>query len=169
MVKYLAQFSRVNGQIFPALMVKYFPPKWWRCNAIYWKVYKDRNLAYVLAYNVTYFLEYIIGMSSELYNRIQSITDNAQKRKAIKSLSEAEKKSYVRYQTNLRQRKYMSNPVNRTLAYVLNAEYKKMIKVLHPNKARQNRTKHAEYMRAYRQARRHRWRCNVNISLRTWP
>ena len=95
-------------------------------------------------------------MSSELYNRIQAITDNAQRRKAIKALSENDKKSYVRYQTNLRQRKYMSNPVNRTLAYVMNAEYKKMVKVLHPNRARQNRTKHAEYMRMYRQVRKHK-------------
>ena len=95
-------------------------------------------------------------MSSELYNRIQAITDNAQKRKAIKSLSEADKKSYVRYQTNLRQHKYMSNPVNRALAYTLNAVYKNFVKALQPEKARQNRTKHAEYMRAYRQARRHR-------------
>ena len=89
-------------------------------------------------------------MSSEIYNNIQAITDFAQRRKAIKALSENDKKSYVRYQTNLRQRRYMSHPVHRTLAYTLNAEYKKMVKVLHPDKARQNRIKHAEYMRQYR-------------------
>ena len=94
-------------------------------------------------------------MSSELYSRIQSITDYAQRRKAIKALSETDKKSYVRYQNNLRQRKYMSNPVNRTNAYIHNAVYKNIIKV-DAHRARQNRIRHAEYMRMYRQARKHR-------------
>ena len=89
-------------------------------------------------------------MSSEIYNNIQAITDFAQRRKAIKALSENDKKSYVRYQTNLRQRRYMSHPVHRTNAYVLNAIYKNFIKALHPDKARQNRIKHAQYMREYR-------------------
>ena len=89
-------------------------------------------------------------MSSELYSRIQSITDYASRRKAIKALSETDKKSYVRYQTNLRQRRYMSHPVHRTNAYVLNAIYKNFIKALQPEKARQNKIKHAAYMRQYR-------------------
>ena len=55
-------------------------------------------------------------MSSEIYSRIQSITDYAQRLKDIEALSETDKKSYVRSQNNLRLRKYMSNPVNRTNA-----------------------------------------------------
>ena len=94
-------------------------------------------------------------MSSDIYNRIQAITNYAQRRKAIKALSEHEKKSYVRYQTNLRQRKYMSNPINRTLVYTMNAIYKNTRKTI-PERARLDRLKHAEYMRKYRQARRHR-------------
>ena len=89
-------------------------------------------------------------MSSEIYNKIQSITDYALRRKAVKALSENDKKCYVRYQTNLRQRRYMSDPRKRQLMYKYVNEYKKMIKMLYPEKARQNRIKHAAYMRAYR-------------------
>ena len=94
-------------------------------------------------------------MSSELCSRIQAITDYAQRHKAIKALAEADKKSYVRYQTNLRQRCYMSHPVNRTIAYTMNAICHNHIKI-DPEKARQHRIKHAAYMQMYRQARRHR-------------
>ena len=87
---------------------------------------------------------------SAVYDRIQAITDVASRRKAIKNLSADNKKEYVRHQTNLRQRRYMSDPVKRTNAYVLNAIYKNFIKALHPEKARQNRIKHAQYMREYR-------------------
>ena len=88
-------------------------------------------------------------MSSELYSRIQSIADYALRRKAIKALSESDKKSYVRYQTNLRQRKYMTNPVNRTIAYTMNAIHRRNINI-NPERARKNRLKQAEYMRKYR-------------------
>ena len=93
-------------------------------------------------------------MSSELYSRIQSITDYALRRKAIKALSETDKKSYVRYQTNLRQKRYMSNPKHKALAYRYNTEYKKTVAMLYPEKARQNKIKHTAYMRQYRARKR---------------
>ena len=89
-------------------------------------------------------------MSSAIYNRIQSIASYGLRRKAIKALSDDDKKSYVRYQTNLRQRRYMSDPRKRDLMYAYNREYKKMIKMQFPERARLDRIQAAAYMRAYR-------------------
>ena len=89
-------------------------------------------------------------MSSVIYDRIQAIPKYGDRRRAIKALSENDKKSYIRYQTNLRQRKYMSDNVNRTLAYGLNNVYRQSILPLIPGKSQEHRRKKAAYMKAYR-------------------
>ena len=89
-------------------------------------------------------------MSSAIYNRIQSIASYGLRRKAIKALSESDKKSYIRYQTNLRQRKYMSDPRKRERTYAYNRKYKQNIDMLYTHRSQENRIKHAAYMRAYR-------------------
>lgn len=89
---------------------------------------------------------------SAVYDRIQAITNVSARRKAIKSLSAENKKEYVRHQTNLRQRRYMSDPTNRTVAYMLNNAYRHSIPDV--NKSREYRLKRTAYMRAYRAKKR---------------
>ena len=85
---------------------------------------------------------------SAVYHRVQAITDYGQRRKAIKSLSADNKKEYMRHQTNLRQRRYMSDPTNRAVAYMLNNAYRQSIP--DPVKSREYTKKRTAYMRAYR-------------------
>ena len=85
-----------------------------------------------------------------IYDRIQAITNISARRKAIKALSPNEKKEYIRYQSNLRQRRYMADPVKRTLAYTLNNVYRQSILPLIPNKYQEYKQKKASYMREYR-------------------
>ena len=73
----------------------------------------------------------------ELFNKIQAISNNADKRKAIKDLSDADKKVYKRYQANLRQKKYMDNHDIRTKVYANKNEYKKIIRAKYPDKAKE--------------------------------
>jgi hypothetical protein len=95
------------------------------------------------------YVSYIIGMSA-IYDRIQAITNLASRRKAIKSLSDSNKKEYIRHQTNLRQRKYMSDPVNRVNAYLLNNVYRQSVLPLIPGKSVEYKRRRTAYMRSYR-------------------
>ena len=85
---------------------------------------------------------------SAVYDRVQAITDIASRRKAIKSLSADNKKEYTRHQTNLRQRRYMSDPTNRAVAYRQNNFYRQSIP--DAQKSREYRQKRNAYIRAYR-------------------
>ena len=73
----------------------------------------------------------------DIYNRIQAITDIGSRRKALKALSDADKKAYTNYQSNLRKKKFMSNANNRDRVYVENREYKKIQRKKNPEKVRE--------------------------------
>lgn len=73
----------------------------------------------------------------DIFNRIQAISNIADKRKAIKELSDDDRKAYKRYQINLRQKKFMSDPDKRAKVYANKNEYKKNIRANNPDKARE--------------------------------
>lgn len=64
----------------------------------------------------------------DIYNRIQSITDITARRKAIKELSDDDKKAYTNYQSNLRKKKFMSDANNRDRVYAANNLYKEIVR-----------------------------------------
>ena len=72
----------------------------------------------------------------DTYKRIQAITDIAAKCKAIKALSESDKKAYTNYQSNLRQKKFLRDANNRYRVYADNREYKSQVRKKISEKAR---------------------------------
>jgi len=73
----------------------------------------------------------------DIFNRIQALSNIADKRKAIKDLSHDDRIAYKRYQINLRQKKFMSDPDKRAKVYADKNEYKKNIRANNPDKARE--------------------------------
>ena len=73
----------------------------------------------------------------ELFNKIQALSNYADKRKAIKELSDVDKIAYKRFQANLRQKKFMSNPDTRNKVYTDKKIYKKYIRASNPDKAKE--------------------------------
>ena len=66
-----------------------------------------------------------------LYDRIQAIKPYGLRRKAIAEMrdkSGADYYAYINYQSNLRKKKYMSDPDNRDKVYKKNREYKAKIR-----------------------------------------
>ena len=49
----------------------------------------------------------------DIYDRIQGIAGLTEKRRAIKALSEADKRAYTNHQSNLRQKRFMRDVNNR--------------------------------------------------------
>ena len=73
----------------------------------------------------------------DIYKRIQAISSFADRRKALKDLSDVDKKAYKRYQTNLRQKKFMSDAQNRDRVYAEKREYKRECRKNNPEKVRE--------------------------------
>lgn len=73
----------------------------------------------------------------DIFNKIQELSNIADKRKAIKELSDDDRKAYKRYQINLRQKKFMSDPHKRAKVYADKKEYKQKIKAYNPDKVRE--------------------------------
>ena len=84
----------------------------------------------------------------DIYNRIQGITDRASRNKAIKALSESDKKAYVNYQSNLRKKRFLSDPNMRAKVYADNASYKERQRKANPEKARALVRKYVQDFRA---------------------
>ena len=72
----------------------------------------------------------------DTYKRIQAITDLGARRRAIKAMSESDKKAYLAYQSNLREKKYMKDANNRDKVYADNKERKAQYRKKNPEKAR---------------------------------
>ena len=73
----------------------------------------------------------------DIYNRIQGIASLGEKHKAIKALSSSDKNAYMKYQTNLRQKKFMSDANNMDRVYAEKREYKKLQRKKNPEKVRE--------------------------------
>lgn len=73
----------------------------------------------------------------DIYNRIQAIQNIGDRRKALKDLAAVDKKAYEKYQTNLRQKKFMSNAQNKDRVFAEKREYKKEYRKKNPEKARE--------------------------------
>jgi len=73
----------------------------------------------------------------DIYNKIQAIQNFADRRKALKDLTPLDKISYQKYQTNLRQKKFMTNPLNKDRVYAQKSQYKKEYRKNNPDKVRQ--------------------------------
>jgi|LakMenE01Jun11ns_1017448.scaffolds.fasta_scaffold9824163_1 hypothetical protein len=78
----------------------------------------------------------------DIYNKIQAITNIAQRRQAIKELSQSDKKKYETYQTNVRQKRFMQDVNNREKVYAEKREY-------HKRKIQENPEKAREVLRGY--------------------
>jgi hypothetical protein len=73
----------------------------------------------------------------DIYNKIQAIQNIGDRRKALKELSASDKKTYEKYQTNLRQKKYMANAENKDKVYANKREYKREYRKKNPEKTRE--------------------------------
>ena len=73
----------------------------------------------------------------DIFNKIQQLSNIADKRKAIKDLSDDDRKAYKRYQINLRQKKFMSDPDKKAKVYANKNQYKKNFRANNPDKARE--------------------------------
>ena len=84
----------------------------------------------------------------DTYKRVQAITSLGERRKAIKAMSESEKRSYLAYQSNLRKKKFMQDANNRDKVYAENKEYKAKIRKKNPEKVK---AIVREYVRKFRE------------------
>jgi hypothetical protein len=84
----------------------------------------------------------------DTYKRIQAITSLGERRKAIKAMSESQKKDYKNYQSNLRKKKFMKDANNRDSVYAENREYKEKVRKKNPEKVK---AIVREYVRKFRQ------------------
>jgi hypothetical protein len=84
----------------------------------------------------------------DTYKRIQAITSIGERRKAIKALSESQKKDYTNYQSNLRKKKFLKDANNRDKVYAENKEYKAQIRKKNPEKVK---AIVREYVRKFRE------------------
>lgn len=76
-------------------------------------------------------------LGKDLYNRIQAIPHRGTRYAAIKALSSSEKDAYIRHQTNLRQKKFMTDDTNKNTVYTKKREYKKKQRQNNPEKVRE--------------------------------
>ncbi len=86
----------------------------------------------------------------DTYNRIQAITSLGERRKAVKALSESQKRDYTNYQSNLRKKKFMRDANNRDRVYADNREYKENVRKQNPERVR---AIVREYVRKFRERR----------------
>ncbi len=84
----------------------------------------------------------------DTYKRIQAITSLGERRKAVKALSESQKRDHTNYQSNLRKKKFMKDANNRDRVYADNREYKENVRKKNPEKAR---AIVREYVRKFRE------------------
>ena len=84
----------------------------------------------------------------DIYNRIQGLASVTEKRRAIKALSDADKRAYTNYQSNLRQKRFMKDANNRDRVYAEKREYKKKQRQQNPEKVR---AIVREYVRKFRE------------------
>lgn len=78
----------------------------------------------------------------DVYNKIQAIKNIADRRKAIKELSQSDKKIYEKYQSNVRQKRFMQDVNKREKVYAEKREY-------HQRKIQENPEKAREILRGY--------------------
>jgi acetone carboxylase gamma subunit len=82
----------------------------------------------------------------EIYNKIQAIEDICARRKALKELTEDDKKAYVRCQTNMRQQKYRQD--NKEQANIRSRIAMKKLREENPEKYREMNIQHNRVYRA---------------------
>jgi hypothetical protein len=84
----------------------------------------------------------------DTYKRIQAITSLSERRKAIKALSESQKRDYTNYQSNLRKKKFMKDANNCDRVYADNREYKEKVSKQNPEKVKAIVRKYVHKFRA---------------------
>jgi|688.fasta_scaffold244358_2 hypothetical protein len=82
----------------------------------------------------------------DIYNKIQAIEDMCAMRKALKELTEDDKKAYIRYQTNIRQQKYRQD--NKEQANIRSRIAMKKLRDENPEKYREMNIEHNRVYRA---------------------
>ena len=97
----------------------------------------------------------------DIFNKIQELSNIADKRKAIKDLSDDDRKAYKRYQINLRQKKFMSDADKRAKAYDKKKEYKHNLKANNPDKVREIVR---GYVKRFRERQKQKKEANIIVS-----